>query len=39
LGFSVDGDELASGDFGEDVDARRATRETRAGVGRVSFLG
>lgn len=39
LGFGVDGGELASGDFGEEVDARRATRETLAGVGRVSFLG
>jgi hypothetical protein len=39
LGLSVDGDELASDEFGEDVDARRATRETRAGVDFTSFLG
>jgi hypothetical protein len=39
FGLSVDGDGLASIEFGEDVDTRRATRETRAGVGRVSFLG
>ena len=32
LGFSLDGDGSASSEFGEEVDARRATRETRAGV-------
>lgn len=39
VGLLGNGVESATGGFGEDVDARRATRVTRAGVRCGSFLG